>query len=52
MNLEQLKLLIAARLDVTDILDILGWDTNDLVEALDEIGLIEENSEAFEDAVA
>jgi hypothetical protein len=36
MHIEQLKELIAARLDPDEILDILGWTTNDLVEALED----------------
>jgi hypothetical protein len=48
-NLEELKELIASELDVDQILDILGWGTWELVEALtDEI---RENRDDFEDAI-
>ena len=36
MDVQELKLLIADRLDVMEFLDILGWDMFDLVEYLDE----------------
>ncbi len=42
-NLDELKVLIATKLDVTEFLDILGWDMFDLVEELEEV--IIENSE-------
>ena len=34
MELNELKLLIAARLDVTDFLDIIGYELADLLEVL------------------
>jgi imidazole glycerol phosphate synthase subunit HisF len=45
---EDLKARIIACLDVTDILDILGWETVDLIEVLEEY--IEEQAEEFERA--
>jgi glutamine phosphoribosylpyrophosphate amidotransferase len=49
ISIDELKELIAARLSVEEMLDILGWDMYDLVEALhDEI---EENKEEFLSAV-
>lgn len=48
-NYEELKYLIIAKLDVTEILDILGWEVADLVDALD--AYIHEAEEAFRDAV-
>lgn len=36
MNKEQLKELIAATLSIEEILDILGWESFELVEALEE----------------
>jgi hypothetical protein len=49
-NKNELKDLIAAKLTVEQIMDILGWEMADLVEALsDEIDLYHED---FEDAVA
>ena len=49
-NQEELKALIAAKLSIEEILDILGWEMTDLVESLsDEIDLY---AEEFEDAVA
>jgi hypothetical protein len=35
-DIEELKSLIAANLDVTEILDIIGYDTSDLVNLLEE----------------
>jgi hypothetical protein len=49
MNIEELKALIVARLDVFEFLDILGFEMDDLVEALEEE--IENNQEQFEQAV-
>lgn len=49
MDLEQLKESIAARLDVEQILDILGFSTYELVEALEE--QIEEFTEEFKAAL-
>jgi hypothetical protein len=46
---EDIKFLIASRLDVTEFLDILGWTMFDLVEALEE--QIEENFEELLKAV-
>lgn len=34
--IEELKTLIASRLDVTEFLDIIGYDLYDLVEALED----------------
>ena len=49
-NNNELKDLIAAKLTVEQIMDILGWEMADLVEALsDEIDLYQDE---FEDAVA
>ncbi len=48
-NLEELKELIAAKLSVEEILDILGWDNYDLVDALEDY--IEEFQEEFQEAV-
>lgn len=36
MEIEELKLLIVAKLDVTDFLDILGMELVDLVDKLEE----------------
>ena len=36
MELNELKLLIAARLDVTDFLDIIGYELADLLDVLDD----------------
>lgn len=44
-----LKFLIASRLDVTEILDILGWNEFDLVEALEDY--INEKHDDFLEAV-
>lgn len=41
MNVDELKVLIASKLDVTEFLDILGYDVGDLVEILEDE--IEEN---------
>jgi len=44
---DELKALIAAKLSVEEILDILGWEMPDLVEALsDEIDLYAEDFES------
>ena len=48
-NLTELKDLIATTLTVEQIMDILGWDIYDLVDALEEE--IEELGEDFEDAI-
>ena len=48
-NLAELKELIAARLTVEEIMDVLVWDIYDLVDALEEI--IEEEADAFEEAI-
>lgn len=48
-EVQDLKFLIASRLDVTEILDILDWTTFDLVEILDE--QIEERFTEFLQAV-
>jgi len=37
MQNDELKLLIASKLDVSEFLDILGWTMFDLVEALPEV---------------
>lgn len=49
-NNNELKDLIAAKLTVEQILDILGWEMADLVEALSEE--IEIYQDDFEEAVA
>ena len=41
---EDIKFLIASRLDVDEFLDILGWTMFDLVEALDQ-QVVEDNFE-------
>jgi hypothetical protein len=41
MSLEELKLLVASKLDVNEFLDIIGYDMFDLVEALSDE--VEEN---------
>jgi imidazole glycerol phosphate synthase subunit HisF len=46
--MEDLKARIIACLDVSDILDILGWETADLVEVLEEY--IEEQAAEFDRA--
>lgn len=48
MDLEDLKTLIASRLDVEEFLDILGWTMYDLVDALDDV--IDEKFEDLLDA--
>jgi hypothetical protein len=47
-EIQELKFLIASRLDVTEFLDILGWTMFDLVEYLDEA--IEEKFEELMEA--
>jgi hypothetical protein len=47
-SIEELKARIVAILDVTEFLDILGYDLSDLVEVLEE--QIEENKQEFERA--
>ncbi len=45
-NQEELKQMIVAKLSIDQILDILGWEISDLVEALsDEIDLYQEDFE-------
>ncbi len=44
-DIDELKALIVAKLDVMEFLDILGMDVSDLVEILEEE--IEENYSAF-----
>lgn len=34
-SVEDIKLLVASRLDVTEFLEVLGWDMYELVEQLD-----------------
>ncbi len=46
---EELKELIAAELSVEEIMDILGWETPELVDALEDY--IKENEEEFKRAV-
>lgn len=48
-EVEELKFLIASRLDVTEFLDILGWTMFDLVDHLPEI-ILEERFEDLLDA--
>jgi hypothetical protein len=49
LNFEELKDLIAAELSVEEILDILGWETMELVDALEDY--IKEQEDDFKDAV-
>jgi len=49
-ELEDIKFLIASRLDVTEFLDILGWTMFDLVEYLDR-SVLEENFDTLIEAV-
>jgi hypothetical protein len=46
---EELKELIAAELSVEEILDILGWENTELVDALEDY--IKEYEQEFKDAV-
>lgn len=46
--MDELKLRIIACLDVTDIMDILGWEVADLVDELEDY--IAENKEEFQRA--
>lgn len=48
-NLDELKQLIAAKLSIEEILDVLGWTSIELVEALEPY--INEQQEEFERAV-
>jgi hypothetical protein len=48
MQNDELRLLIASKLDVSEFLDIIGWTMYDLVEALEEV--ITENSVELERA--
>ncbi|HRV18797.1 MAG TPA: hypothetical protein P5317_12405 [Myxococcota bacterium] len=48
-SFEELKDLIAAELSVEEILDILGWETMELVDALEDY--IKEQEDDFKDAV-
>ena len=36
MNVDELKVLIASKLDITEFLDIIGYDLCDLVEVLED----------------
>jgi hypothetical protein len=45
VDLNELKLLIAANLDVTDFLDIIGYELSDLLDVLDDE--LEENFSAL-----
>lgn len=45
MEIQDLKDLIASRLDVQEFLDLLGWDMFDLVDSLEEV--INENFEVL-----
>jgi hypothetical protein len=47
-SLEELKLLIASKLTIEEVMDILGWSMYDLVEEIETS--IEENLKEFEDA--
>lgn len=49
MDIEELKQLVAAKLDADEILDLLGWTTYDLVEVLQEH--IEAEFLVFQEAV-
>ena len=45
-NLEELKEMIVAKLTIDEIMDVLGWEMKDLVEALsDDIDLYSEDFE-------
>lgn len=46
---EELKELIAAELSIEEIMDILGWETYELVDALEDY--IKEREDDFKDAV-
>lgn len=48
-EVQELKFLIASRLDVTEFLDLLGWTMFDLVDQLPE-DIFEENFEDLMDA--
>ncbi len=48
-NFDELKDLIAAKLDPEEIMDLLGWEMPELVEALSEY--IRDNIDEFIDAV-
>ena len=48
-NLEELKQLIAAKLSIEEIMDILGWTSVELVDALEDY--IDEKQQEFERAV-
>ena len=48
LTFDELKDLIAAELSVEEILDILGWETIELVDALEEY--IKEREDEFKDA--
>lgn len=48
-NFDELKDLIAAELSLEEIMDILGWETRELVDAIQEY--IREHEDDFKDAV-
>lgn len=48
MDIQDLKTLIASRLDVEEFLDLIGWTMFDLVDALEEV--IDENFEELLEA--
>lgn len=48
-EVEDIKFLIASRLDVTEFLDLLGWTMFDLVEYLDP-SVLEENFDTLMEA--
>lgn len=48
-NTDELKLALAARLDVYEVFDILGWEMLDFLDAIEDH--VEENRDDFEDAL-
>jgi hypothetical protein len=48
-EVQDIKFLIASRLDVSEFLDIIGWTLFDLVEVLDDV-VFDENYDALMDA--
>lgn len=50
LSLEELKELISAKLTPDEILDILGWETYELVDALEEY--IKEYEAEFQNAIS
>lgn len=50
IKMDELKLLIAAKLDVTDFMDVMGWDLADLLDNINE-EVLEEATTQLERAV-